>query len=136
MGRVVERTRASGTWTEARWTSFVKSALRGASRKWKPKNDCLRKARVSRGIYKCACCGGEFPKHTIENGKKVNNANVDHIKPVIDPATGFTTWDDYIENLFCEEENFQVLCHGCHEIKTNEEKAIAAERRKNEKSKS
>ena len=120
-------------WTEARFNSFVKSALRGASRKWKPKNDVLRKARVSRGVYKCAGCGQEVPKTSVVNGKKVNNANVDHIDPIIDPAVGFTTWDDFVERLFCEEEGLQLLCYECHEKKTNEEKAVAAERRRNEK---
>jgi len=46
---------------------------------------------------------------------------VDHIIPVIDPATGFTTWDAFIERLFCDRDNLQVLCTSCHDIKTKEE---------------
>jgi len=31
--------------------------------------------------------------------------------------------------MFVEEDNLQVLCHECHENKTNEEKATAKNRR-------
>ena len=128
------KTRCSGMWTEARFTSFIKSALRSNSRKWKPLQDTLKEARVERGVYECASCKGHFKKTGIHNGKRVNNANVDHIDPIIDPAVGFTTWDDFIERLFCEKDKLQVLCYACHEIKTNKEKAIAKERRDSEKS--
>lgn len=136
MAPLKPKPRCSGMWTEARYTSFIKSALRGSSRKWKPISDCLREARVSRGIYECAGCKKHVPKTSIHNGKKVNNAHVDHIDPIVDPATGFTTWDDFIARLFCEKEALQLLCHECHETKTNEEKAVAAERRRIEKSQS
>lgn len=49
---------------------------------------------------------------------KNNEIVLDHIKPVVDPKTGFTTWDDYIDRMFPEKEGFQVLCSGCHDIKT------------------
>jgi len=44
---------------------------------------------------------------------------VDHIIPV---AANATTWDDYINNLFCDSDNLQVLCIGCHKKKTVKEK--------------
>ena len=62
---------------------------------------------------KCASCHGEFP---------AKNVQVDHILPVIDPTTGFTTWDSFVENLYCEKDNLQVLCTQCHDIKTKMEK--------------
>ena len=49
---------------------------------------------------------------------------VDHIKPVVDPKKGFTTWDDFIDRLFCEKKNLQALCRGCHAKKTKEERGI------------
>jgi len=73
------------------------------------------------------------PVTTKEKGRKVKNTFVDHIKPVVDPAVGFTTWDDYIERMFCEADNLQVLCKACHDAKSEEEKAIAVERRRKEK---
>lgn len=50
--------------------------------------------------------------------------NVDHIKPAVDPKKGFTTWDDFINRLYCEKDNLQAICVGCHKIKTTEEKQI------------
>lgn len=47
---------------------------------------------------------------------------MDHIKPVVDPKKGFTTWDDFINRLYCEESNLQAICKGCHSAKTRQEK--------------
>lgn len=114
-----------GQWTRARFISFVKSALRSASRRWGPKNEVKRKARVARGMYRCA--GYNSLPHIVpaslkKGSKRENNVFVDHIKPIVDPSTGFTTWDDFINGLFCEEENLQVLCLECHARKTLDEK--------------
>jgi len=65
--------------------------------------------------------------------KKVKDAVVDHINPVVDPHIGFTTWDEYIARMFCEVDGFQVICHDCHEVKCAEEKAISTKRKRNEK---
>ena len=51
--------------------------------------------------------------------------SVDHEPPVVDPRTGFTTWDSFINNLFCEEDKLQVLCKACHDEKSKEERLIA-----------
>lgn len=121
--------------TEAAFTAFIKNQLRGGTRKWGPMHDCLSKARISRGLYRCDGCGSEVPATTTVEGsrKRTKNIIVDHIKPVIDPAVGFTTWDSFIEGLFCEMNNLQALCLQCHTEKTNEERAIAKDRRAKEK---
>lgn len=62
--------------------------------------------------YKCKLCKTPHPATGIE---------VDHITPVVG-AEGFTTWDSYIERMFCDKEGFQVLCKPCHQIKTQQEK--------------
>lgn len=121
--------RNGGEWTEARFNSFVKSALRAASRKWPPKYKCLNAAFVGSKInrktgrmakhYECNCCHNEFPLKDVQ---------VDHIEAIIDPSVGFLTWDDVINRMFCEIENLQVLCIGCHKIKTTAEKQQAKER--------
>jgi len=98
--------------------------IRSGFRRWPPKykvlkNNCSgRKINVKSGKlalhYKCAECGGDFTSTDVQ---------IDHIKPVVDPVKGFVNWDTFIERLFCEEKNLQVLCKKCHAVKTKEEKA-------------
>jgi len=121
------KTRNSGEWTEARFNAFIKSVLRAATNKWGPKNKVKKAAWIKRGVYLCA--GYRRKPHEVRltlppraaGKKRINNVQVDHIVPVIDPETGFTTWDDVIERLFCEEDGLQVLCHACHQRKTKNE---------------
>lgn len=128
-----EKTRCSGTKTEAWFRSFIKGNLRSATRKWAPIHETAKEARVGRGQYLCAGCGETKSKTELYNGKRVNNCNVDHIEPVVDPRYGFQGYDILIDRMFCEKDNLQVLCYICHEEKTNQEKAIAKDRRSNDK---
>lgn len=89
--------------------TFVTASLRRASLRWPPRNMALKKARVDRGLYRCSMCGESFKRDDI---------HIDHITPVVDPSQGFIGWDDFIEKLFCEEEQFQILCKYDHEVKT------------------
>lgn len=119
-------------WTDARFSSFVKGALRAASSRWPPKYAAINNAYTGKKInsksgreakhFKCNCCWGEFPASEIQ---------VDHIQPVIDPYVGFISWDEVVKRMFCEVEGFQILCKTCHQAKTNAEKRQAKERRKN-----
>ena len=127
------KTRCSGKWTEAKFKSFIKNNLRRATMKWAPINEALGLARTRRGFYKCAGCGEEVPASVKEGRTRKKNVHVDHIEPIVDPAVGWTTWDDCIERMFCELDNLQVLCTDCHDKKCNEEKAIAKARRDEEK---
>jgi 5-methylcytosine-specific restriction endonuclease McrA len=114
-----EKTRNSGNWTQARYNSFVRSALRGAFRRWQPKYDVLKDAytRVKQNKasgrqakhYRCAVCKKEWP---------LKQMSVDHKTPI----GTFTSWDDFIERLYCEKTNLQALCKKCHLIKSNKEK--------------
>ena len=63
--------------------------------------------------YICNLCKNIYPAKEV---------NVDHVSPVILPETGFTTWDSFIERLFCDKSNLQVLCKGCHDEKTRMER--------------
>lgn len=127
----MENVRNGGEWTEARFTSFVKSGLRSTSRRWPPKYECLGDAFVGKQVcsvsgrlgkhYRCAGCNGNYAARFVQ---------VDHINPIIDPNTGFTSWDDVVNNMFCEKHNLQVLCSVCHKAKTQSEREIATERKK------
>lgn len=125
--------RNGGQWTEARFNSFIKSLLRQGTRRWGPINEVKKEARVSRGLYKCASCGSLVSPTVREGSRRVQNIFVDHIEPIIDPATGFTTWDECINRMFCEKLNLQLLCKPCHDVKSNKEREVAKERRKKEK---
>jgi 5-methylcytosine-specific restriction endonuclease McrA len=120
-----------GTWTAAKFNSFIKNNLRAATRKWAPIQKCKKRAHVARGLYKCEGCGNEVaPTYYDEDKRKrMKNIFVDHIVPIIDPATGFTTWDECIERMFCDSDNLQLLCKQCHSEKSREEIEIAKQRR-------
>lgn len=112
-----------GAWTEGRFNSFITSTLRAGARRWQPKYDTLNAAKTEKKInvktgrmaqhYQCELCKQEFTQKDME---------VDHIKPVVDPKKGFTTWDNFIDRLFCEKHNLQAICKPCHKVKTKEEK--------------
>ena len=123
----------SGKWTPSRFQAFIISALRSAHNKWGPKHEVKNDARVKRGVFKCAGCGKEGPATLPPlpgNKRRRNNAAVDHIEPVIDPATGFVSWDEYIKRMFLEAEGYQVLCWECHKKKTDEENLCRKQHKK------
>lgn len=118
-----------GKWTDARFTSFIKGILRAGSNKWPPKWTVRSRSRQSRGVYLCA--GYERKPHEVpasvrSKGKRQNNVYVDHITPIIGRG-GFTSWDDFINGLYCEESNLQVLCLDCHSRKTKDEREKSKE---------
>jgi 5-methylcytosine-specific restriction endonuclease McrA len=124
-------TRCDGKWTEAQFHSFVKNNLRSASRKWAPIQACKKKAHKGRGEYECAECLEIVPPtyYDEEKRKRMRNIFIDHRVPIIDPATGFTTWDECINRMYCDSENLQLLCKSCHKVKSLEEIEIAKKRR-------
>lgn len=50
---------------------------------------------------------------------------VDHILPVIplDKSLDDMTWDEVIDNLWCNPANLSVKCKKCHKAKSKEENA-------------
>lgn len=114
------KTRNNGTLTESAFWSFIRSGLRQKSRWWKPITQCkLNAKRPYKGPnkrqkfeYQCNVCKKWFQEKLI---------NVDHIHP----AGSLNCANDlpgFVERLFCETDNLQVLCSGCHNIKTQKEK--------------
>lgn len=116
-----ERLYNNGDWTEGRFNSFVTSILRGGSRKWPAKYQCLNEAKTEKKTntatgrvaqhFKCNSCREDFPQKQVE---------VDHIIPIGTEKT----WDEFITGLYCEKDNLQVLCKPCHKLKTKREKSI------------
>jgi 5-methylcytosine-specific restriction endonuclease McrA len=114
------KTRNNGTMTESAFWSFIRSGLRQKSRWWKPITQCkLNAKRTYKGPnkrqkfeYQCNICKKWFAE---------KNINVDHVIP----AGSLNCANDlpgFVERLFCETDNLQVLCSGCHNVKTQNEK--------------
>lgn len=123
------KTRNAGSMTESAFWSFIRSALRQKSRWWKPITQCKMKARRpykgpnkrQKFEYQCNECKNYFPDKKI---------NVDHIIP----AGSLQCANDlpgFVERLFCEIDNLQVLCSTCHDRKTKSEKDGKAKRGRN-----
>lgn len=114
-----ERTKYNGgTWSAGKFNSFITSILRSGSRRWAPKYLALDRAKTEKKVnettgriaqhFLCSSCSMDFPAKGVQ---------VDHIKPM---GKG-RTWDEFINELFCEEDNLQVLCVPCHAKKSREE---------------
>ena len=118
MGRVVNKTRAGGKWTEARYWSFIRSLLRKGFMTYPVKHHVLGQAKHSvegqrhRFEYTCAGCGEGYPAKEVQ---------VDHIKPCgsLNKASDL---EGFVSRLSCESSDLQVLCKTCHQAKTNEER--------------
>lgn len=116
----VVRTRNAGTMTESGFWSFIRSALRQKSRFWKPILQAkLAARRVYKGPnkrqkfeYQCNECKNWFPEKHI---------NVDHINPAGSLSCS-ADLPGFVDRLFCEQDNLQVLCEKCHDKKTKAEK--------------
>ena len=71
--------------------------------------------------FRCSDCGKTFAREEVE---------VDHIEevgefkiegPVRNTKYGdcrVTNWQEWMDRLFCNLDNFQILCTSCHDAKT------------------
>ena len=119
-------------WTQARFKTFLKSALRGISMRWPPAQQIMKDLRRpyegedkrTKWEYPCKHCGDWFKAKEIKR---------DHIVPVGGFSDNFEKWPEYLgkiaERMFCGKDGFQLLCKPCHEKLTNEERATGAWKR-------
>lgn len=121
---------------DAKTRNKIISSARRLSLGWKPRLRAKRKCKVDKALYRCEKCGelvyeGESEKKFKEykvkyklETVKMQAFHMDHIKPVVE-VCGWTTWDDFFNSLFCDEDNFRGLCSDpCHREKTNLENVI------------
>ena len=113
-------------WTQARFWSFVRSALRSAWSRYPPKYKVLANSKRNykgpnkqqKYEFQCAECKEWF---------KAKEVSVDHITP----AGTLRTYEDlpsFVEKLFVSEDELQVLCtKGCHAKKTLAERRMNKE---------
>ena len=99
--------------------------------RWGPKYDAIKRAFVKNGVnpktghkcklHQCEECGGLFAQ---------GDMHADHIESVVDPETGFVSWDIFIARTFSEKEGFRAICHECHAVRTAKDNARRSELRK------
>jgi hypothetical protein len=110
------------------------SAVRKISR-WSPARQSVKNAcKIDKALFQCPKCGvlcyeGKS-QVTFINYKELyapaevrqEYLDVDHISPAV-PISGWDSWDNFMERLFCGEDNLQALCSGkCHKEKTSSER--------------
>ena len=115
--------------------SFAIATLRRGSLRWRPRNEAKTKARTERKINestgrlswhsKCNICGVEKADGIME---------LDHIIPCVS-SKGWTNFNDFIEILYSDIDNFQVICDQCHYIKSLAEGQVRKKKRKKSKKK-
>lgn len=108
--------------------SRIVSALRRLWFQSEARQEALRDARISRGVYLCAKCGKNVPASLKMPNGTIRKVAVDHKVRVV-PATGFDSWDGFLNRLFCEQSELQVLCYDCHHEKTQRERKESCKNR-------
>ena len=93
--------------------SLIISALRKIFFYSPLRREALENAKTKAGLYKCAITKKNYP---------VDQITVDHINPVVDVKEGWKDWNTFIERLFCNVENLQVLSKKEHKKKTEQER--------------
>jgi len=112
-------------WTQARFWTFIRSALRAAWNRYPVKYEAINRAFVKKAInpksgreakmYRCAICNNVFVVKDVE---------VDHINPTGTLKT-YADLPQFVRNLFCSVDELNVLCKECHQKKTQKERADA-----------
>ena len=95
--------------------SYLRGVLRKAFLQAPIKTEVLRRAKVGQSgkvfLYACATCSAITTRKECQ---------IDHLIPVT-PLRGWDDWNGFIERMFCDTDNLQVLCKPCHRAKTLEE---------------
>lgn len=110
-------------WTMDKITEqYIISVLRRGTTTWPGRTECLNRGRrkrpngknskgVEKFLWERKCDGcGEW------HLQKDNDLEVDHIIE-IGPFNG--DWKEFIERMYCGQENLQALCFTCHARKTS-----------------
>lgn len=113
--------RCSGTMTESQFLSWIRSALRSKSLRWKPRTDALELARRpyigpnkrQKYEYQCAICKEWF---------KAADVVVDHYPKAAGSILSIADIGEFCNNLYCEVDNLRVLCEYDHDLWTHMQK--------------
>lgn len=124
----VERTRAGGLWTEARFWQFIRTALRHASQRWPARIQAKQQCRRSykgpnkrqKWEYQCRCC-----KQWVAD----KHFQMNHLIPC-GSVRSFEELAVFAQRLFCEADGFEGLCLSCHKLETNRQRTQPSKRPK------
>lgn len=98
----------AGVVTTSQQKSYIMQAIRKVWLLSDARKEALRQARFGK-LYLCNECGKSFARKEV---------HVDHREPI----GSFLDWNTWIERLFCNADNLQILCKSCHKSKTNRER--------------
>ena len=87
----------------------------------KERSECLKKARVERGLYQCALC----PEGHLSRAKDIE---VDHIIPTV-PLTGWDGFDGFIKRLWCSVDDLRCVCKTHNKEVTDAQRIVRKELR-------
>jgi len=107
------------------------AAIRGALRRTFSRSPVIRDVlfKVRREVPKYNKDGSRSKKDAVQYRCNVcqqyvgsTKVSVDHISPVVSVNDGFIDFNTFIQRLFCDASNLQVICDGCHGTKTQAER--------------
>lgn len=107
------------------------AAIRGALRRTFSRSPVIREVlfKVRREVPKYNQDGARSKKDAVQYRCNVcgnyvgsTKVSVDHINPVVSVSEGFVDFNTFIERLFCDATNLQVICDDCHNTKTQAER--------------
>lgn len=121
--RRAAKPRNAGTISEAAYWQMVRSGLRRTFRFWKPAMAALKAARVAvkgpRGqkwAYLCCDCQKLFLRRQVQ---------IDHVTPCGE-LKSYDHVGEFLRRLTPEAAtDFACRCKGCHQAKTNKERACS-----------
>lgn len=141
MGKRVEKTRNHFTKSEVGHLGWLIQLLRKGSQRWIPKTKAFKRASVGQitnpetGRLKEAWACEECGWVGFKKGRKDKEGVIaDHIDPVIpvgksrhicsrpdfDPEIHVCI-GEVCDRMYVELDHWQILCHTCHKVKTDEE---------------
>jgi hypothetical protein len=118
---------------DKKWKGKIINSLRRLSYSYPPRNQAKTRQKVAPATFECEHCqtwvyegSKTLDKLDLSPPKLLIKGKIchDHTEPII-PVSGFQNgdwdWNEYIENMFCSEGDFSIICKACHDKKTKEE---------------
>lgn len=115
--------------------SWVTSQMRRLSMRWPPRNRVLKASRreLPRKLKKDGTphkrANYEYQCNKCKEWFRSSDTVLDHVIPVVKPADITAKSEEewigkFVTSLLCYEDGFQVLCHPCHDKKTEKENIL------------